>query len=447
MSGEHRVPISAAFRVWLRIGLLGFGGPAGQIALMQEELVDRRRWISQERFLHALNFCMLLPGPEAQQLAIYAGWLLHRTPGGLVAGTLFVLPGALVVLILSAFYARFGGVGVVAALFEGLKPAVIAIIVDALLAIGKRALHGPGRIALAIAAYVGIAFYAVPFPLIVLGAGLAGFALRLGPATGAAQAVAGGVEYAVGDVAARAAHTRPSWGRALRTLAIGIALWWAPVLALAIALGRTHVVVREGIFFGQVAVVTFGGAYAVLAYVTQAAVARFGWLGAGQMLDGLGLAETTPGPLILVTQFVGFLGAYHHPGSLDPMIAGVLGAALTTWVTFAPCFLWIFLGAPFIEGLRGQARLSSALAAITAAVVGVILNLSLWFALHTLFGRLDEARVLGAHLLIPAWVTLDGFGLAIAIAAFAALRVLRFRIPVVVLIAALAGLARMLLAR
>jgi chromate transporter len=469
MPAEPAVRFPDAVRTWLKIGLLGFGGPAGQIALMERELVDRRRWIGPERFRHALSYCMLLPGPEAQQLATYIGWLLHRTPGGLVAGSLFVLPGALVVLALSALYVTYGTVAWVAAMFAGLKPAVIAIVVDALLRIGKRGLTGAGSAAIAAAAYVAIAFYAVPFPLIVLLAGVAGFAVHRGraavsparatpgaPPPAAAPATRGAPDargapprsapaahaYTLADDAL-AGHARPTLGRTLRVAAVWLALWWLPVALMAPVLGGGHVLVREAVFFGQVAVVSFGGAYAALAYVAQQAVSSFGWLASGEMLDGLGLAETTPGPLVLVTQFVGFLGAFRHPEPFTPLVAGVLGSFVVTWAVFMPSFLWIFVGAPYIERLREHKSLSAALSGVTAAVTGVIFDLSLWFALHALFGRLGEARIAGARLLLPEWSTLDLYGLAIAIAAFVALRRLRWGMPRVVGGAALAGLARL----
>ena len=453
MSPPSAVPFSEAIRAWLKIGLIGFGGPAGQIALMQRELVERRRWIGNARFLHALNYCMLLPGPEAQQLATYVGWLLHGTPGGLVAGVLFVLPGALVILALSVLYATYGTVAWVAALFYGLKPAVLAIVVEALMRIGHRALTDPSSVALAAAAYAAIAFYGVPFPLIVVGAGLAGLAasrVRPGAATlpspdDVAAADEAGEAYAVADRAAVARHARRSWGRTLGVVAVWLALWWLPVGALALALGGGHVLVREAVFFGQVAVVSFGGAYAALAYVAQQAVGHFGWLASREMLDGLGLAETTPGPLVLVTQFVGFLGAYRHPAPFGPVEAGMIGSCVVTWAVFAPSFLWIFAGAPFIERLRGFRSLSAALSGVTAAVVGVIFNLSLWFGIHALFGRVGEARVLGARILVPAWSTLDVTGLGIALASFVALARLRWSLPAVVGGASLAGLAASLM--
>jgi chromate transporter len=427
-----------ALATWARIGLLGFGGPAGQIALMHRVLVEEKRWISETRFLHALNYCMLLPGPEAQQLATYVGWLLHRTRGGLAAGILFVLPGALVVLGLSILYASFRELTAVAALFYGLKPAVLAVVIEAVDRIGRRALRGPAHVAIAAAAFVAISFLAVPFPAIVAGAALIGLAgARLAPErfVPAARGGAGGAADAVLGVGAD--HVRPDPRRALRVLLVWGSLWLAPILLLAAAFGRDSVFVEIGVFFSKAAVVTFGGAYAVLAYLAQQAVEHHGWLRPGEMLDGLGLAETTPGPLILVTQFVGFLAGFRAPGALSPLAAGVLGAALTTWCTFVPCFLWIFLGAPYVESLRGRRALDGALTAITAAVVGVVLNLAVWFALHVLFADVEERHLAGVRWLWPRFETLDP--VALAIAAAAALAMLRFRVGMITTLAAAAA--------
>jgi len=446
-AARPRVGFAEAFRVWLRIGLVSFGGPAGQIALMHRILVEEKRWIGESRFLHALNYCMLLPGPEAQQLATYVGWLLHRTLGGLVAGTLFVLPGAIVILALSILYAGFREFTVVQALFFGIKAAVLAVVIEAVLRIGRRALRNRAMVAVAAAAFVAIFFFAVPFPMIVAGAALVGFAggrlwpelFGAGPGHGAggpgadAEAVA---DALLADGAL--AHARPSVARAARVTLICLALWLAPVAGLAFALGPASVYVQEGLFFSKMAVVTFGGAYAVLAYVAQQAVETHGWLAPGEMLDGLGMAETTPGPLIMVVQFVGFMGAYRNPGGLDPMLAGVLGAGLTTWVTFVPCFLWIFLGAPYIEALRGNRALGAALSGITAAIVGVILNLAVWFGLHVVFAEVDEVRLAGARLFVPVWQSVDLAALALTAAALVAM--LRFRVGMIPTLAAAAAL-------
>ena len=427
------VPFREAVRVWARVGLQSFGGPAGQIAVMHRILVDEKRWVSEERFLHALNYCMLLPGPEAQQLATYIGWLLHGVRGGLVAGCLFVLPGVVAILGLSILYALYRDLGAVEALLFGLKAAVLAVVVEAVVKIGKRVLKNGLLVAVAGLAFCAIFIFAVPFPLIVASAaaiGLIGGRLRPELFRPPAPAAAGGAAPVVDALLANGVpeHARPSAARAVRVVVVWGLLWWTPIVACAIAAGVGSVFTQEGVFFSKAAVVTFGGAYAVLAYVAQQAVARFGWLGPEQMVDGLGLAETTPGPLIMVVQFVGFLGAYNHPpAGMAPLLAGTLGGLLTTWVTFAPCFLWIFLGAPYIEALRGNRHLGAALSAITAAVVGVILNLAVWFSLHVLFAELEPVSgPLHSRGLLPVWHTIDLAALAIGAASFAAL--LRFKV-------------------
>lgn len=433
-----------AVRVWWKIGLNSFGGPAGQIAVMHRVLVEEKRWISESRFLHALNYCMLLPGPEAQQLATYIGWLLHRTAGGLVAGALFVLPGFAAILVLSVLYARYQDWTLVEGLFWGIKPAVMAIVLEAVIRIGKRALKSTVLYAVAAAAFIAIFFFTVPFPAIVLTAALIGFiGGRLWPAsfTPGAHGRTGSVAALAGPVISEEAYhaPQPTVRRFVGTLAVWLVLWWTPVLGLLFFLGREHVFVQEGLFFSKAAVVTFGGAYAVLAYLAQQAVEHYGWLQPTEMLDGLGMAETTPGPLIMVVQFVGFMGAYRNPGALEPMTAAVFGSVLTTWVTFTPCFLWIFLGAPYIESLRGNRALTTALTGITAAVVGVVLNLGVWFAIHTLFGEVDEIWVGPLRVLIPEWDTLDWAAALLAIAA--AVAVFRFKLSMIRLIisAALIG--------
>lgn len=428
---EHGVTFPQALRVWIKVALLSFGGPAGQIAVMHRILVDEKRWVSENRFLHALNYCMLLPGPEAQQLATYIGWLLHGWRGGLVAGSLFVLPGFLAILLLSVLYAGFQGLTFVEALFFGLKPAVMAVVVEAVIRIGRKALKNAALVALAAAAFVAIFFLEVPFPLIVLtaaGVGLIGG--RLWPSRfhviGGHGSAAGAMDSqapALGDHSGGTA--RPSLRRGVQVAAVWLGLWLVPLIALAVVVGPSHVFVQEGVFFSKAAVVTFGGAYAVLAYIAQRAVETYGWLQPGEMLDGLGMAETTPGPLIQVVQFVGFMAAYRNPGSLNPMLAGVIGSVVVTWVTFVPCFLWIFLGAPYIEYLRGNKNFSAALSAITAAVVGVILNLAVWFSLHSLFGTVQEARGWGVRLLLPDVRTVDPASAVIALGAFVAM--LRFK--------------------
>lgn len=429
---KHPIPLREATRVWARIGLLSFGGPAGQIALMHRELVERRQWISDARFLHALNYCMLLPGPEATQLAIYVGWLLHRMLGGLIAGLLFVLPGVAAMLALSMVYALYGQVPLVEAVFLGLKAAVLAVVVEAVLRIGRRALKNRMMVVIAATAFIGIYAFGVPFPLIVLGAGLCGllgrwWLPRSFPAPDDARGDAASA-YLIDRLLGQnqLAHVRPSGVRALRVMLVGLAAWLLPLALVAVLFGARSVLAREGLFFAQTSVVTFGGAYAVLAYVAQRVVDGFHWIAPGQMLDGLALAETTPGPLIMVLQFVGFLAAFQHQGGMAPLAAGVLGALLTTWVTFAPSFMFIFLGAPYIEALRGNRALHAALSAITAAVVGVILNLSVWFALHTLFGRLDAWRYGPLRLELPRWATVHPLAVGLTLAALVVM--LRFRV-------------------
>jgi len=426
---HNGISLLAAFRVWLRISLLSFGGPAGQIAVMHRILIEEKRWVSEERFLHALNYCMLLPGPEAQQLATYIGWLMHRTLGGLMAGILFVIPGAIVILLLSILYAGYYEVKFVEALFFGIKAAVLAVVVEAVLRIGKRALKNAAMYTIAGGAFISIFFLAVPFPVVVLAAaaiGLAGNKLNFpsfGNNTDRSSSIEKNSSPELVDSGIESdsfTHIKPSMICSIRVLLIWLTIWLGPLVVLFMALGPTNIFVQEGLFFSKMAVVTFGGAYAVLAYVAQQAVENYGWLAPGEMLDGLGMAETTPGPLIMIVQFVGFMGAYRNPGILDPLTAGVLGALLTTWVTFAPCFLWIFLGAPFIESLRGNKALAAALSAITAAVVGVILNLVVWFSLHVIFGEVNETTIGILHLHIPVWNTLDWAALIISSGALVA---------------------------
>jgi chromate transporter len=433
------VPLKDAVKTWARVAALSFGGPAGQIALMHRILVEEKRWLGERRFLHALNYCMLLPGPEAQQLAIYIGWLLNRTAGGLIAGILFVLPGFLAIMALSILYALYGALGPVSALFFGLKAAVLVVVAQAVLRVGGRALKGPVMIGLAAAAFILIHAFDAPFPWIILGAGVIGY---LGGKAGLPQFAGGGghgpkaahevpdSETLLGEETPD--HARPDWRWAVRIGAILLALWVTPVLLLGLLLGWDNTFSEIAVFFSKLAVVTFGGAYAVLAYVAQQAVDAYGWLRPGEMLDGLGMAETTPGPLIMVTQFVGFMGAYRDPSGLDPLAAGILGGMLTTWVTFAPCFLWIFLGAPFVEALRGARALNSALAAITAAVVGVILNLAVWFGLHFLFREVREMRAGPLSLDVPAAASVDWA--ALGLTAAAAVLAFRFKAGVIPLL-------------
>jgi chromate transporter len=443
------VTFTTALRVWFRIGLLSFGGPAGQIALMHRELVEKRRWISETRFLHALNYCMLLPGPEAQQLATYIGWLMHRWRGGLAAGLLFILPGCIVMLALSAMYVAFGEVPLMTGLFLGLKSAVLAIVVEALLRISRRALKHGLQIAIAVAAFLALHLFDVAFPWIIIGAALIGTLASRVLAPAVNQKVAREARDTVIDALqakGELEHTQPSAPRALFTAAFCLALWLMPVLAVLAWAGAGHILAREGAFFSQTALVTFGGAYAVLTYVAQRVVQDFHWLAPGQMIDGLALAETTPGPLILVLQFVGFVAAYQNAGAIDPWLAAVLGALLTTWVTFVPSFMFIFVGAPFIEALRHRRWLNGALAAITAAVVGVILNLSLWFAAHVCFARVERLDAGWIHLDMPAWPTANYF--SIGVAALAMLAVFRFKLALGWVLAggALLGIGYQLLA-
>ncbi|WBQ19172.1 chromate efflux transporter [Sphingobium yanoikuyae] len=451
-AGDHGIPFAEAVRVWARIAALSFGGPAGQIAVMHRILVEEKKWIGEERFLHALNYCMLLPGPEAQQLAAYIGWLLHKTKGGLVAGALFVLPGFLAILSLSYVYVLLGQTPFIEGLFFGLKAAVLAVVLQAVVRVGSRALKNNVLRGTAAAAFVAIFFLDAPFPLIVLMAGISGY---LGGRAGLPAFKGGGGHGSVGgnivhdaDTAlgeGLPAHARPDLAWSLKISGALLVLWLAPVLALLLFAGPDNVFTQIATFFSQMAVVTFGGAYAVLAYVAQEAVGTYRWLQPGEMLNGLGLAETTPGPLIMVTQFVGFLAAFREATGLSPIFAATLGAILTTWVTFVPCFLWIFAGAPFVERLRGNRALSSALTAITAAVVGVILNLAVWFAIHTLFTRTRTVDFIGGGFDVPVVTSLNVASLVLALGA--AIAVFRFKIGMisVLLACALLGAAYVLI--
>lgn len=443
----HGIPMREAAKVWARIAALSFGGPAGQIAVMHRILVEEKRWIGDARFLHALNYCMLLPGPEAQQLAVYIGWLMHRTAGGLVAGLLFILPGFVSILVLSLIYATWGSVGAVAALFFGLKAAVLAVVIEAVQRVGKRALRSTAMRAVAVAGFVAVSIFDVPFPAVVVAAGLLGFA---GTRLGWPAFTAGGTGHGAGSgpVLADAdsvlgeempADARPSAAWSLRIGSILLALWLLPVLVIRLASGEHPASAFSDIamFFSKMAVVTFGGAYAVLTYVAQQAVDVYGWLSAPEMMDGLGMAETTPGPLIMVNQFVGFLAAYRHPGLFSPVMAGILGSILTVWVTFVPCFLWIFLGAPYVETLRSNRALSGALATITAAVVGVIANLALWFGLHVMFREVVVATGFGATVDVPVPASVNVASAALfACAAFA---IFRMKVDVLRVLAATAA--------
>ncbi len=435
------MPFRSAVRTWFAISLQTFGGPAGQIAVMQRILVEEKRWIGQRRFLHALNYCMLLPGPEAQQLATYIGWLLNGARGALAAGTLFVLPGAVVLLGLSAAYVGFGGTSAVTAVFAGLAPAVVTVVAQAVVRVGRRALVHPAMVGLAVAAFVAIFVFSFPFPLIVAAAALAGWIIgrRLPSAlgdSGRPDGVADGESPVIPDDALHA--ERPSRARAVKILAVGLVLWAIPLVAALLLTGASSVFTEQAVFFSGTALVTFGGAYAVLSYVAERAVEVYGWLAPGEMVRGLALAESTPGPLIMVVQFVAFLGAFRDPGGLDPWAAGVLGALLVIWVTFVPCFVFIFLGAPYVERLRGNRSLSAALTGITSAVVGVIGSLALFFASHTLFSRTREITWGPLDLDLPVVATLRP--VAVGIAAAAAVMVFGLRWSILRTLAACAAL-------
>jgi chromate transporter len=433
-----------AARFWIELGFITFGGPTGQIAIMHEELVERRRWISESRFLHALNYCMLLPGPEAQQLAIYVGWLLHRVKGGLVAGIAFVLPAFFLILGLSYAYVTYGDIEWVSSVFFGLRAAVVGIVAVAAVRLASKAFVGPVMYAIAAAAFLAVFLVHVSFPFIVIGAGMLGwvggvlwpsaFSSRDEPEPGVSH------DVAVRDDRSAGSHTEVSLTRSVVVAAVGLAAWILPLAVVAVWRGANDTLTEEAVFFSRAALVTFGGAYAVLGYIGQAAVTQFGWLRPGQLVVGLGLAESTPGPLIMVTEFVGFVAAYQHPGDLDPVVAGVLGACVTTWATFAPCFLWIFLGAPFVERLRGNVRLTMALSAITAAVVGVVLNLAIWFAIHTLFEDVRDVEVFGGPVPVPELASVDPFALALAAIVVVGMMRYGWNVVAVVVGSAIAGL-------
>ena len=401
--------LKAASKVWFSISLRTFGGPAGQIAVMHDELVEKRRWIGEERFLHALSFCTLLPGPEAQQLAIYLGWLLNGTAGGLIAGILFVIPGYVALMILSAIYARWGETVGIAAVFAGLGPAVLAIVAQALWRIRKRALTNNFLWALSSLSFLALLVFNIPFPIVVAGAAITGvIANKSRPQWFVKPPVVVSEQEVQPLIADEALHgNRATLAGSIKVLVIGLFLWALPVVIAVITLGRNHVFVQQGLFFSGTAVVTFGGAYAVLSYVAQRAVGVFHWLLPGEMVNGLALAETTPGPLIMVVQFVGFLGAFRNPGDLNPWVAAFIGSTLVVWVTFVPCFLFVFLGAPHVEGLRKNRIVSAGLTAVTAAVVGVIANLSVYFALHTLFEKTHRYSYGIIQTTLPNWGTLN----------------------------------------
>ena len=429
---EQRVTLQSyhpSFRelvqVFGRIGCLSFGGPAGQIALMHRELVEERQWVEEEQYLHALNFCHLLPGPEAQQLATWIGWRLHGVKGGLAAGLLFVIPGALVILALSMLYAFAANLDWFAALFLGIKAAVLAIVVQALIRIGGRALNTRFKRYVAVAAFIALFFFNLPFPIVVLGSGALGIFVASQRPNWLALRPGNGLPIT----------TQRPWAASARTILIWGLIWAAPLVLILATFGRDHVLWDIGSFFSQLAIVTFGGAYAVLAYMAQEAVQGFGWLSAGEMADGLGLAETTPGPLIMVTQFVGYLAAFRAPEPFTPLVAGIIGAGLTTWVTFAPCFMWIFAFAPWIERMENARWLKGGLATLTAAIVGVIANLTVWFALHVFFSQIDERQLGPVRLYWPDPSTFSWQAALLAI--FAAVLIFRLKWNVIaVLIAA-----------
>lgn len=440
------IPQGEWLAAWGTVAANSFGGPAGQIAVMHDEIVVRRKWVGERRFLHALNYCMLLPGPEAQQLATYLGWLLRGPIGGLVAGGLFILPGFVSIMALSILFAVYGDLSWVTGLFFGISAAVIAVVASAVLRIGRRVIKNPAMLAIAFAAFVAVFVFEVPFPIIVGAAiviGLVGG--HYSPATfnlvqgHDESAVTDDDDVLVGDQ--DVALAKPTLSRAVRVLALGLGLWFGPVFVLLVVLGKESVFLDVAWFFSTAAVLTFGGAYSVLAYISQEAVTTFGWLEPGEMISGLGMAETTPGPLIQVVQFVGFMGPYRDPGSLGALQAGISGAVVATWVTFIPSFMWIFLGAPFIENLRGKPALTSALSTVTAAVVGVVLNLAIWFALFTLFATVGEWRGFGALIYRPDLSTIDWAAAAIALGAAVAIFKFKLATLKVVIAAAAVGVA------
>lgn len=447
---RHGVSFREAFWVWVRVAALSFGGPAGQIAVMHRILVEEKRWISETRFLHALNYCTLVPGPEAHKLAVYIGWLLHRTRGGLVAGLLFIFPGLVALGILSWIYATYGNVGYVQASFFGLKAAVLAIVLEAVLRVGRRALKTQLAVVVAALSFLALFIFAVPFPLLIIAAALIGLAgnwmgkITPRSTTNSAAAEHDGAPLAAIDAAFEIEipeHVRPSHSRTIKVSLIGLLLWLGPLFIFLGTIGPDSVFTHITTFFSKMAVLTFGGAYAILSYVAQQAVDHYHWLAPGEMMAGLGMAETTPGPLISVVQFVGFMAAFRQPGTLDPVLAGTLGGILAKWATFAPSFLFIFIGAPYVEAVRHNKALSAVLSTIMAAVVGVILNLAVWFALHTLFGEINLLRVWGMTLQVPVFSSLDLWSALLSGAAILAL--FRFHLGMMTTLAGccLAGIA------
>jgi chromate transporter len=442
---SHGVRFRDATRVWAGIGLNSFGGPAGQIAVMHRELVERRRWVSERRFLHALNYCMILPGPEAQQLATYVGWLMFGVPGGVVAGGLFILPGFLAMLVLAASYATFGSVVWVAGLLFGIQAAVVAIVAEAVLRIGRRTLRSTALRVVAATSFLAIFLFAVPFPFIVAAAAVVGWWggrgrpgwFPLGDHTGAEPDEAGAALLADDETLDPVQARRARWAAAVCAV-----VWVVPVVAVLVTQGSHSIFAQEAWLFSKSAVITFGGAYAALGYVAQQAVAGYGWIGPRDMIAGLGLAESTPGPLVLVLEFVGFLAAYDRPGTLPPLLAGVLGAAVTAWVTFVPCFLFIFAGAPYVERLRSSVSLSHALTSVTAAVAGVVLNLAVWFALHTAFATVRGERFGPLHVAVPVWSSVRVASITISV--LAAVAVFRLKAGTLRVLGAAAALGAVL---
>lgn len=430
-----------AFRYWIYLGFINFGGPAGQIGIMHKDLVERKKWISEVKFMHALNYCMLLPGPEAQQLAIYIGWLLHKVPGGIAAGVFFIVPGFLTILLLSILYVTYGDVAWVTGMFDGLRPAVTAIIASALIGIAGKALRNKAYIFIALAAFLGIFVFNIPFPIIIFSAAFAGYlGSRYAPDIFTSTSHHNTDQAGTKELPKDNTTYRGMFRSSIKTVATWGILWLLPLVILFIILGWENVFTRLAAFFSLTAVVTFGGAYAVLAFMAQAAVEWYGWMQPGQMLDGLAMAESTPGPLIQVTQFVGFLAAFNVADGLNPVLAGIIGSVLVVWVVFMPSFLWIFTGAPYIEKLRGNKNLNAAMSAITAAVVGVILNLALWFGLNTLFAEIRELDLHITDISVPVHDTVQLFPLAVAVVSFILIQFFRWKVIYIILLSVLVGI-------
>ncbi len=448
---SRQVQLSEAIWTWCRVALLSFGGPAGQIAVMHRIIVQEKKWISEERFMHALNYCMLLPGPEAQQLATYIGWLMHRTLGGLMAGLIFIFPGAVSILGLSVIYAVYGQVSIVQAVFFGLKPAIIAVVIQAVIRIGSRVLKNRMMVWLAVLAFVSIFAFEVPFPVIIVVGAIAGLlGQRFAPeqfSVRVRHSKLDSVKSNAGQPEAKLHVPSPSLQRACIVISIGAVAWFVPLLAVVYFWGNNSVYSQQGVFFSKAAIVTFGGAYSVLAYIAQQAVEKYAWLEPGEMMDGLGMAESTPGPLIMVVQFVGFMAAYRNPGEFSPITAGILGSLITTWVTFVPCFLWIFLGAPYIEKLRDNQAIGAALSSITAMVVGVVLNLAIWFSLHTLFAKIESKHIASLRVLVPDLTSISWGATFIALLSVAMTFWWKRSLFVTLVVAMISGIAWKMLVR